>query len=183
MPTSTMSAASPASSQPDRCSGWPDPVEIIGSGETIAFVCRYLAGTVGPDREAGYRLRAVPPGPVLSQKGWRVDAFAVAHRRTESLGYRFAEESRPPLSAERLAALGVAEGPARRDLARGFAVMLEDGRRITPKMVRGPDTVGASLVVVGDTEEVASLVEPARCADALVIEATFLDRDAAPADI
>jgi ribonuclease Z len=159
--------------------GLAQPVVIIGSGETIAFVDRYLAATVGPSREAGYRLWAVPPGPVLSQKGWRIDAFAVSHRGTASLGYRFSEESRRPLSAERLAVLGAPEGSARRKLARGFAVTLEDGRHISPEMVRGPATVGASLVVIGDAGEVASLVEPARGADALVIEATFLDRDAA----
>src|SRR6516225_8757807 len=56
------------------------PIEIVGSGETIAFVRRWLAQTVGSGREAGYRLHAVPPGPVLSQPGWRLEAFPVAHR-------------------------------------------------------------------------------------------------------
>jgi ribonuclease Z len=45
-------------------------------------------------------------------------------------------------------------------------------------MVHGASVPGAALVVVGDTEETASLVEPVRGADALVIEATFLERDA-----
>jgi ribonuclease Z len=155
------------------------PIEILGSGETIAFVRRYLAVTVGTSPAAGYRLRAVLPGPVLSQPGWHVDAFAVAHRGTESLGYRFVEEPRRPLAADRLAALGVPEGPARRELARGQAVVLGDGRRVSPEMVQGPGRAGACLVVVGDAEEVASLTAPVRGADALAIEASFLDRDAA----
>jgi ribonuclease Z len=154
------------------------PIEIVGSGETIEFVSRWLGQTVGSSREAGYRLRVVLPGAVLSQPGWRIDAFAVAHRGTASLGYRFAEHARRPLAADRLAALGVPEGPARRELAGGHAVVLADGRRISPEMVQGPQVAGSSLVVVGDAEEVASLVEPARGADALAIEATFLDRDA-----
>ena len=57
--------------------------------------------------------------------------------------------------------------------------MVADGHQITPEMVQGPASAGAKLAVVGDTEEVASLIEPVRGADALVIEATFLERDAA----
>jgi len=44
-------------------------------------------------------------------------------------------------------------------------------------MVHGAPAPGARLAVVGDTEEITSLIEPVRCADAMVIEATFLERD------
>jgi ribonuclease Z len=152
-------------------------IEIIGSSETVEFVRRYLAVTVGA--ENGYSLRPVSPGSVLSLPGLRLDAFAVAHRGTQSLGYRFEEEARRPLLAERLAALVVPDGPARRELARGRPVTLADGRLIAPEMVRGPEVAGARLVVVGDVEEVASLTQQVRAADALVVEATFLDRDSA----
>jgi ribonuclease Z len=64
-------------------------------------------------------------------------------------------------------------------LAHGRLVALADGRRIAPEMVHGPIVAGAKLAIIGDTEEVASLVEPVRGADVLVIEATFLERDAA----
>lgn len=154
-------------------------LEIIGSGETIAFVRRYLAGTVGPEDAAGYRLRAVAPGPVLSFSGWHIDAVPVAHRGTASLGYLFEAALRRPLLPDRLAALGVPDGVDRRALAQGRPVVLADGRQITPEMVQGPSIAGAKLAVIGDTEEVASLTEPVRGADALVIEATFLERDAA----
>ena len=154
-------------------------VEIIGSGETVAFVRRYLAETIGPERDGGYRLRSISPGPVLSFPGWRLAAFPVRHRGTDSLGYAFQEASRHPLLPERLDALGVPEGPERAALAHGRPVVLADGRRISPEMVRGPPVAGAKLAIIGDTEEVATLVEPARGADALVIEATFLQRDAA----
>jgi ribonuclease Z len=157
--------------------GLSDPIEIIGSSETVEFVCRYLAVTVGT-AGGSYRLRAVEPGLVLSLPGWRLDAFAVAHRGTRSLGYRFEEEARRPLLAERLAALGVPDGPTRRELAGGRPVRLADGRLIAPEMVQGPEIAGARLAVVGDVEEVATLTQQVRAADALVIEATFLDRDA-----
>jgi ribonuclease Z len=153
-------------------------VEIIGSGETVAFVRRYLADVIGPEQDGGYRLRAISSGLVFSCSGWRLDAFPVVHRGTESLGYLFQDETRQPLLPERLAALGVPEGTARAALARGRSVALADGREITPEMVRGPPIAGAKLAIVGDTEEVASLLEPVRGADGLVIEATFLERDA-----
>ena len=155
------------------------PIEIVGSGETAAIVRGYLEATVGGERDGAYRLRAVTPGPVLARPGWRLDAFAVAHRGTESLGWLFQGEARRPLLADRLAALGVPQGPDRRALAAGHAVTLADGRQVTAEMVRGPEAPGARLAVIGDTEETASLVEMVHGADALVIEATFLERDAA----
>jgi ribonuclease Z len=153
-------------------------IEIIGSDETLAFVRRYLADTIGPERESAYRLRAISPGPVLVREGWRLDAFAVAHRGTASLGYRFQDELRHPLISERLDALGVPAGPDRALLAQGRSVVLADGSHIVPEMVHGAPAVGTALAVVGDTEEIAGLIEPVRGADALVIEATFLERDA-----
>jgi ribonuclease Z len=157
----------------------PGTIEIIGSDEAIAFVRRWLADTVGPEHNGGYRLRVVSPGPVLVRQGWRLDAFAVAHRGTKSLGYRFQDEPHHPLVTARLDALAIPEGPERAALARGRPVVLADGRKILPEMVRGASVIGAGLAVIGDTEEIASLIEPVRGAEALVIEATFLERDAA----
>jgi len=156
-----------------------DAIELVGSRETVAFARRYLSATIGTEREAGYRLRTVSPGLVLSRPGWRLSAVPVAHRATESLGYLFEEEARRALLPGRLDGLGVPEGPERAVLARGLPVVLADGRSVTPEMVQGPDVPGAKLAIIGDVEEVASLVEPVRRADALVIEATFLERDAA----
>ena len=154
-------------------------IEIVGSRETVAFADRYLSVTIGSEREAGYCLRAVSPGPVLTRAGWHITAFPVSHRGTESLGYLFEEEARRVVLADRLDALGVPAGPERAALASGNPVVLEDGRRIAPEMVQGPSVASAKLAVIGDVEEVESLVEPVRRAGVLVIEATFLERDAA----
>lgn len=155
------------------------PINIIGSAETVRYVGYYLALTVGPERDAGYRLRAIEPGPVQSWSGWRLETFSVRHRGTQSLGYRFVEEMRVPLVAERLAALGVPDGPQRGALAAGRPVTLADGRIVTPEMVEGRPSAGAKLVVIGDVEETTSLTSDVEAADVLVIEATYLDRDAA----
>ena len=58
---------------------------------------------------------------------------------------------------------------------------LHDGRMIDPEDVLGPPAHGTKLVVVGDTETTDGLSEHVRDADLLVIEATFLERDAAMA--
>src|SRR5207248_2958938 len=83
-------------------------------------------------------------------------------------GSRFETAPRRHLDRGRLEALGVAAGPLRAQLAGGEAVVLDDGRRVEPDEVLGPTEPGASLAVVGDAEEVGTLVEPVRGADALV---------------
>jgi ribonuclease Z len=57
-------------------------------------------------------------------------------------------------------------------------VKLEDGRTIDPEDVLGPPAKRKKLVV-GDTETTERLSDVVRDAEALVIEATFLDRDLA----
>lgn len=153
---------------------------ICGSAQTIALVDRYLSG-LWPEHRAPVPLRLIElqPGPVLNGRDYTVSCFAVRHRGTESLGYRFATLPRRHMDAARLEALGVPPGPLRARLAKGESVTLPDGRRIDPEMVLGEAIAGASLAIVGDTEEIETLVPAVQGVDALVIEATFLAADAA----
>jgi ribonuclease Z len=153
---------------------------ICGSRETVRFVERYLS-TLWPQGHAPVPLRFVElmPGPVIAEREYGISCFPVRHRGTASLGYRFETPPRRHLRADLLAALGVPSGPLRALLAAGEAVVLADGRHIDPETVQGPPAAGASLAVVGDAEDIDSLVAPVRGADALVIEATFLEADAA----
>ena len=155
-------------------------LSICGGGETIDLVERYLLA-LWPQRTAPVPVRFVrlQSGPVLDEHGFPISCFPVRHRGTQSLGFRFDELPRRHLQPERLAALDVPDGPLRGRLAAGEPVTLSDGRRIAPEDVLGPAAPGASLAVVGDAEEIETLIEPVRGADALVIEATFLARDAA----
>src|SRR5947209_7968572 len=157
-----------------------DTLRICGSRETMRFVAQYL-GSLFPLPRAPVPLEFVElqPGPVLATGQFTVSCFPVKHRGTESLGYRFDTIARAHLDGDRLAALGVSPGPLRAELAAGRSVVLPDGRRIGPESVRGPPAAGASLAVVGDTEEVDTLTQAVAGADALVSEATFLERDAA----
>jgi len=162
---------------------------IHGSPETIGFVARYLAGIwPGGQMPVPVRLVAlepgvpgpgvIEPGPVLVGRGYRVTCFPVRHHRTQSLGYLFETTPRRHLRPERLEALGIPPGKLRARLAAGEPVLLPDGRRVTPEEVEASGATATRLAVVGDTEETETLIPFVRGADALVIEATFLDDDA-----
>ena len=69
-------------------------------------------------------------------------------------------------------------GPERSKLVRGEAVQLADGKEILPDDVLGEIIPGTKYVHIGDTGRTSDLVEVCRDADALTIEATYLDKDA-----
>lgn len=123
----------------------------------------------------------IAPGPIFEDETLRVTAFPVRHSAPDCFGFLFEEKPHRPLIADRLATLGVPPGPERSRLAHNKAVILEDGRRVDPEEVLGPVKPGARLAIIGDTESVEDLVAFVRDADALVIEATFRDVDAAKA--
>jgi ribonuclease Z len=153
---------------------------ISGSGQTIDLVRRLLASLWGEGRApVPLRLAALEAGLVLEGRDYRVTCFPVRHGKTESLGYRFDTLPRRHLRADLLAAHGVPAGPLRARLAAGETIDLPDGRRVTPDTVEGAAEPGAGLAIVGDTEEVDTLTDAVRGVDALVIEATFLEADAA----
>ena len=119
----------------------------------------------------------VKPGVVLEDSEFEVVAFPVAHRGP-SLGYLFREKPRRPFLNERAEALGVPQGPQRSRLVAGETVALPDGRLVEPDDVLGPPERRAVLAHVGDSGEIKGLVEAVRGADMLVIEATYVERDA-----
>jgi ribonuclease Z len=155
-------------------------VTIHGSPGTLEVVVRMLAGLWGEGR-APIPLELVPltEGQVLDAGEFTIGCFPVRHRDTDSFGFSFESQVRRHLRPDRLAALGVPDGPVRKELAEGRPVTLADGRIVDPKEVLGPAEGGKKLVIVGDAETTNGLAEHARDADVLVIEATFLERDAA----
>jgi ribonuclease Z len=114
----------------------------------------------------------------LTQVNSRSPAFRVWHRDTDSFGFSFESQVRRHLRPDRLEALGVPDGPVRKELAEAKPVTLADGRTIDPEDVLGPPERRKKLVIVGDTETTEGLAERVQEADVLVIEATFLERDA-----
>lgn len=160
-----------------------ETLEIYGSRTTLERVHALLFDVVlGYERlPVEIRLLELNPGPVFSSRDFSVTAFPVLHRNSGSLGYVFQEKTRRPFLAERAEALGIPPGPERGRLVSGQPVRLADGREISPDEVLGPAVPGVRLVMVGDIGRLEPIREHVQGADALVIEATFLEEDAAAA--
>jgi ribonuclease Z len=159
-----------------------DALLLQAGPQTLRLVASVFAAFWG-DGQAPIpvEMAVLAPGRIAEEDGFTIDCFPVQHRGTDSFGFVFQAAARRHLLPERLAALAVPDGPLRRDLAEGRPAVLPDGRVIDPEHVLGPVVTGKKLVVIGDAATTAGLVEAARGADALVVEATFLERDAATA--
>jgi ribonuclease Z len=123
-------------------------------------------------------LHELKPGVFFEADGFKISAFPVFHRGSDSLGFRFEERSHRPFLPEKAEELGIPAGPIRRDLVDGKSVRLEDGRMIQPEAVLGPLKPGIRLVHIGDTGRTEDLVAPCQGVDALVIESTYLEEEA-----
>jgi ribonuclease Z len=157
-----------------------DRLTVYGGASALRIVRTLLTGVVWPEGRPPLEVRTIPieVGTIIEDEHLSVRAFPVRHRGTDSFGFAFAEKPRRHLRADRLAALDVPPGPARRKLLRGEVVVLNNGRRVMPDDVATPPQPGPRVVVVGDAACAEELLEEVRTADALVIEATFLERDA-----
>lgn len=156
-----------------------DHLEIYGPRSALERIDDLLTRVVLRGARPPMPLTLIPitPGVFFEGDDFRVSAFPVHHRGSESLGYLFEERSRRPFLPEKADALGVPAGPLRRDLVEGRAVHLPDGRIITPDMVLGEERPGTRLVHVGDCGEIESLLGVVSGADGLVIEATYLEEE------
>jgi ribonuclease Z len=119
----------------------------------------------------------VRPGTILEDDTFEVAAFPVVHRGP-SPGYLFREKARRPFLEEQAEALGVPRGPERRQLVAGESITLADGRVIHPEDVLGPPRQGVCLAHVGDVGRTRGLEAAVHGVDLLVIEATYLQREA-----
>ena len=120
----------------------------------------------------------IAPGPIWSDDSMTITAIPVSHRGPGCFGFVFEERAHRPFLVERAEALGVPAEPERRLLVDGQPIQLADGRTIQPEEVLGEAVPGTKLVYVGDAGRTSDLVAAARGADALVIEATYLEVEA-----
>jgi ribonuclease Z len=112
---------------------------VHGGEGTLEVVARMLAGFWGEGR-APVPLKFVPlsEGRIIDAGDFTIDCFRVRHRDTDSFGFSFESQVRRHLQPDRLAALGVPDGPIRKALADGRPVTLEDGSKVDPEDVLGP---------------------------------------------
>ncbi|MCP3407825.1 ribonuclease Z [Bradyrhizobium sp. CCGB01] len=158
-----------------------DAMTIHAGPRTLDIVIRMLAGLWGAGRAPiPVEFAPLAEGQVIDAGDFTIDCFPVRHRDTDSFGFVFQSPARRHLLSDRLEVLGVPDGPMRGELAAGRPVVIGD-RTIDPEDVLGPPSGGRRLVVIGDTETTDGLSKHVADADLLVIEATFLDRDASTA--
>ena len=158
-----------------------DHIDVYGGRATLARVHDLLFKVVF----AGHRppidisLNLIKPGDVIcADDKFSLTAFEVSHRGPDNLGFLFEEKPHRPFLADRAAELGVPFGPERTQLVRGEALALADGRVIQPEDVLGPALPGTKYVHIGDVGRTDNLTEIVREADALIMEATYLEEEA-----
>jgi ribonuclease Z len=156
-----------------------EELEIFGGGWALERIHDLLFGVVlrGARPPMAIHLREISPGVIIQEQDFSVEAFQVSHRGPDCFGYHFHEKARRPFLVERAEALSIPPGPWRRDLVNGMTVSLPDGRQVTPDQVLGTERPGTRLIHVGDTGRTDNLLDSCRGADALVIEATYLEAE------
>lgn len=122
--------------------------------------------------------RVAPDEVLFKGRRFSVRAFPVSHHVREAYGYIFEEDARRPFLADRADALGVPHGPERSQLLAGDSIVTPAGRVVYPDEVLGDLIKGTKVVITGDLGRTDDIHAAVQDADALVIESTFLHRDA-----
>lgn len=157
-----------------------DELNIYGGGPAIARVHALMEVVFGPGNipNAGVALNLLEEGLLFEDRHFTLSAFPVVHRGRGCFGFTFEERTRRPFDNAAAEALGVPQGPARRQLVEGNPITLADGRVIQPDDVLGDAQRGAKFCFVGDVGRTGPLHRIVADADLLVIEATYLDKEA-----
>ena len=156
-----------------------DKILIVGGKSALDRIKDLIFGVVlkGKYPPVEITFQPLESGLLFDEGDFTVSSFPVFHRTPDCFGFVFEEPSRRPFLPQKADILKIPPGPWRGQLASGKAASLPDGRVIEPDMVLGEELPGSKLVHVGDAGRTDNLVDIARGADALVIEATYLDEE------
>jgi ribonuclease Z len=157
-----------------------ESLEIWAGAWALERIRNLIYGVVLRGDRPSMKIELIPieSGILLEHEGLRLSAFPVHHRGPDSFGFLFEEQGRRPFDVERAEKLGIPEGPIRRELVAGKSVVLPGGRAVSPEDVLGSWRRGTRLVHVGDCSHTEDLAQVCEAADALIIEATYLDYEA-----
>ena len=158
-----------------------EEITIYGGKYALERIHNLLYGVqiVHPQKsQITINFQEIQPGVIFEEDDFSITAFPVYHRGPDCFGYLFEEKSHRPFQAEKAEALGVPNGPVRRDLVEGKTITLANGVTVGPDDVLGEEKPGTRLVHVGDTGRTDNILDVARNADALVIESTYLEEEA-----
>lgn len=155
-------------------------IEIYGGRATLDRVSDLIYKVVWRGHRPPVQIKLIPLEPgivILEDEKFTLSAFPVSHRGPGCYGFAFEEKSRRPFLAEKAEALGVPFGPERGRLVQGESVRLASGRVIRPEEVLGEEIAGTKYVHIGDVGRTDDLVDFCRDADALTIEATYMEEE------
>lgn len=157
-----------------------EALEIYAGSYALERIQDLIHGVVLRGARPPLQLSLVPiqSGPLFQASGLQVRAFPVSHRGPGCFGFAFEEPAHRPFLPAKAETLGIPPGPERKILASGKPVTLSDGRTISPDDVLGTLQAGTRLVHVGDCGRTDGLEADCAGADALVIEATYLEAEA-----
>ena len=131
-----------------------------------------------PSRRCRSTLQTISPGIFFEADDFQVTRLPGLPPRPDSLGYMFEEKSRRPFLPEKAEELGMPPGPWRRDLVAGKTVTLPDGRMIEPDDGAGrAQRPGPGWPMSAMLGEPTTWSRSCAGADALVIEATYLEEE------
>jgi ribonuclease Z len=152
-------------------------LEIWGGAWALERIQDLIFGVVLRGTRPPLQIDLIPieAGVLLEDDDFKLSAFPVSHRGPDCFGFLFEETPRRPFLAERAEQLEIPHGPLRKDLVNGKSVTLPNGQTIDPKDVLGPTRRGTRMVHVGDCGKTGNLMDVCQQADALVIEATYLE--------
>ena len=156
-----------------------DKILIAGGKSALDRIKDLIFGVVlkGNYPPVEITFKPLETGLVFEEDDFAVSTFPVYHRTPDCFGFIFEEFSRRPFLSEKADVLKIPSGPWRGELVKGQSVTLPDGRVIDPEMVLGEEQPGTKMVHVGDAGRTDNLLEVVRDADALVIEATYLETE------
>ena len=156
-----------------------EKLDIYGGRATLERVYNLLFGVVFSRDQADVNINlvALKPGIIMEDERFSLSAFPVSHRGPGCFGFLFEERAKRPFLVKKAEALGIPAGPERAQLVRGESITLANGRVIHPDDVLGQTFPGTRYVHIGDVGRTDNLMEVCQNADALVIEATYLEED------
>jgi ribonuclease Z len=156
-----------------------DRLDIYAGQNALERIDDLLFRVVIRGAKAPFPINLIPvtSGVIIEENDFTIEAFPVNHRGPDCYGYIFQENSHRPFLAEKAEALGIPQGPWRRDLVQGKPTTLPDGRVIQAEDVVGDFEPGTKLVSIGDTGDIDSVLQHCMNADGLVIEGTYMDTE------
>jgi ribonuclease Z len=157
-----------------------EKLEIWGSPWALERISDLIYGVVLRGAKPSINIQLIPieKGLLMESEHLQVHAFPVKHRGPGCFGFSFREQTRRPFLVEKADELNIPAGPIRGELVRGNPVTLADGRVVEPDQVLGAPQAGLHFIHVGDCGSTKQLASVCSGADALVIEATYLEFEA-----